>query len=127
LQVVQLTPTRQLLPEQQPLAQLVVSQMQVALVSLPEQRVPAGQGPPVEPQTHAWPLVSQRLVAVPMQVTQALAAAPHWLSVSGETQIDPLQQPLGQSVELQPVQTPSGLGAWPQAPPAPHEVQVDPL
>jgi hypothetical protein len=127
LHVAQLTPTRQVLPEQQPLAQLVLSHTQVAFVPLPEQRVPEGQGPPVEPQTHAWAVVSQRLVALPTHETQALAAAPHWVSVSGRTHVEPLQQPSEHRVALQPEQTPSGLGAWPQAPPAPHEVQVEPL
>ena len=87
-----------------------MSQMQVAAVPVPEQRCPDGQGPPVEPHTHALALVSQRLVEVPTQVPQALPAAPHAVSVSGVVQTEPAQQPLAQSVALQPEQTPSGLG-----------------
>src|SRR5437763_7333046 len=121
LQVAQLTPTRQLLPEQQPLVQLVVSQTQVAAVPLPEQRVPDGQTPPVLPHTHDFDAMSQRLVAVAAQVTQAVPAAPQAVSVSGEVQLAPLQQPLPHKVALQPEQTPSGLGDWPHMPP-PHEV-----
>jgi hypothetical protein len=109
LQVAQLTPTRQLVPRQQPLAQLVVSQMQVAEVPLPEQRVPDGQGPPVEPHTHALALVSQRLVAVPTQVPQALPAAPQAVSLS-VVQVEPVQHPVEHRVALQPEQTPSALG-----------------
>jgi hypothetical protein len=126
LQVAQLTPTKQELPKQQPLVQVVASQTQVALMPVPEQRVPAGQAPPVEPQTHDFAVVSQRLVLVPTQEMQAVPAAPHAVSVS-RVQVEPLQQPFGHSVELQPEQTPSGLGDWPQLPPAPHEMQVEPL
>lgn len=125
--MLQSTPTRQTPPEQQPLAQLVVSQTQVALVPLPEQRVPDGQAPPVRPHTHALALVSQRLVCVPAQVTHAEPAAPQALSVSGVVQVEPAQQPVGQSVALQPEQTPSGLGDTPHEPPAPHETQAEPL
>jgi hypothetical protein len=109
LQVAQLTPTRQLFPEQQPLEQLVASQMHVAEVPLPEQCVPDGQTPPVLPHTHAFAVVSQRLVAVPTQVTQAEPAAPQLVSLS-VVQEEPVQHPSGHSVELQPEQTPSGLG-----------------
>ena len=47
-----MTPTRQVLPEQQPLEQLVVSQMQVAVVPLPDPiRVPLAFGMPLgEPE-----------------------------------------------------------------------------
>lgn len=123
--MLQLTPTRQLLPEQQPFAQLVVSQTQVAPAPLPEQRVPVGQAPPVEPHTQALAAVSQRFVVVDAQVMQAEPMAPHALSVSGVVQLEPVQQPDGQSVELQPEQTPSVVP--PQVPPAPQEAQVDPL
>ena len=71
------------MPEQQPLEQLVASQMQVALAPVPEQRVPDGQAPPVEPHTHCLAVVSQRLVAVPTQVPQDAPAAPQAVSVSG--------------------------------------------
>ena len=113
------------MPEQQPLAQLVVSQMQVALVPLPEQRVPDGHGPPVEPHTHVFAVVSQRFVDVVAQVMQAEPTAPHALSVSGVVHVEPLQQPLGHKVALQPEQTPAVVA--PQVPPAPHDVQVEPL
>jgi hypothetical protein len=113
LHVAQFTPTRQLEPRQQPLEQLVVSQMQVALLPVPEQRVPDGQAPPVEPQTQLLAVVSQRLVCVPTQVMQAVPAAPHALSVSGVVQVEPAQQPDGHNVELQPEQTPSEFGGWP--------------
>jgi hypothetical protein len=126
LQVAQFTPTRQLLPEQQPLEQLVASQMHVAAVPLPEQWVPDGQTPPVLPHTHDFAVVSQRLVAVPTQVMQALPAAPQLVSASA-VHVEPVQQPFGQSVALQPEQTPSGLGDCPQVPVPPHEVQVEPL
>jgi len=126
LQVAQSTPTRQVLPEQQPLEQLLVSQVQVALAPVPVQRVPAGQGPPVEPQTQDRLPASQRLVMVPTQVTHALPDAPQAVSLS-VVQVEPVQQPLEHKVELQPEQTPSGLGAWPHEPPTPHEVQVEPL
>jgi hypothetical protein len=109
LHVAQLTPTRQVLPEQQPLAQLVVSQMQVALVPEPEQRVPDGHGPPVEPQTHASLVVSQRFVDDVAQVTQAVPGEPHDVSLS-VVQVAPVQQPVEHNVELQPEQTPSGFG-----------------
>ena len=124
--MLQLTPTRQVLPEQQPLEQLVVSQMQVAVVPLPEQRVPDGQGPPVEPHTHALALVSQRLVCVPAHETQAEPAAPHAASVS-VVHIEPVQQPVEHKVALQPEQTPSGLGATPHVPPLPQDVHAEPL
>ncbi|MDB4967384.1 MAG: hypothetical protein JWN44_3073 [Myxococcales bacterium] len=114
------------MPEQQPFEQLVLSQMHVAAVPLPEQRVPDGQTPPVDPQTHDFEVVSQRLVAVATQVPQALPAAPQLVSASA-VQVEPLQQPLGQSVALQPEQTPRGLGDWPHVPLAPHEVQTEPL
>ena len=123
----QLTPTLQVLPKQQPLAQLVASQMQVALEPVPEQRVPDGQAPPVEPHTQLFDVVSQRLVVVPAQLMQAAPAAPQSLSVSGVMQVEPLQQPLGHKVELQPEQTPSAFGGCPHEPPAPHEVQTEPL
>jgi len=113
------------LPEQQPLAQLVLSQTHVAAAPVPEQRVPVGQAPPVEPHTHALALVSQRFVVVDAQVMQAEPAAPHALSVSGSVQLEPVQQPDEQSVELQPEQTPSVVP--PHVPPAPQEAQVDPL
>jgi hypothetical protein len=125
--VAQLTPTSQVLPKQQPLAQLVVSQTQVAVAPVPEQRVPDGQAPPVEPHTQLFDDVSQRLVVVPAQLMQAAPAAPQSLSVSGVMQLEPLQQPFGHNVALQPEQTPSGFGAWPHWPPAPHEVQTEPL
>ena len=115
------------MPEQQPLAQLVLSQTQVAAAPVPEQRVPVGQAPPVEPHTHALALVSQRFVVVDAQVMQAEPAAPHALSVSGSVQLEPVQQPDEQSVELQPEQVPSGFGACPHWPPAPHDAQVAPL
>jgi hypothetical protein len=127
LHVLQLTPTKQLLPKQQPLAQLVVSHTQVALAPVPEQRVPDGQAPPVEPHTQLFDAESQRLVVVPAQVMQAAPAAPHSVSVSGVMQDEPLQQPFGHSVELQPEQTPSAFGGWPHEPPAPHDLQLEPL
>lgn len=114
------------MPEQQPLEQLVASQMHVAAVPLPEQWVPDGQTPPVLPHTHDFAVVSQRLVAVPTQVMQALPAAPQLVSASA-VHVEPVQQPFGQSVALQPEQTPSGLGDCPQVPVPPHEVQVEPL
>jgi len=113
-------------PEQQPFEQLVVSQMQVALVPVPEQRVPDGHGPPVEPQTQLLAVVSQRLVCVPTQVTHAEPAAPQAVSLSA-VQVEPVQQPVEHKVELQPEQTPSGLGATPHEPPAPHDTQAEPL
>ena len=115
------------MPEQQPFEQLVESHTQVAVVPLPEQCVPDGQAPPVEPHTHAFRLVSQRLVCVPeVQLTQAEPAAPHAASLSA-VQLEPVQQPVEHKVALQPEQTPSGLGDWPQVPPEPHEVQAEPL
>jgi hypothetical protein len=107
------------------LAQLVASQMQVALVPLPEQCVPDGQEPPVEPHTQLLALVSQRLVWVPTQVMQAEPAAPQDVSLSS-VQLAPVQQPVVHSVELQPAQTPSAFGGWPHEPPAPHETQFEP-
>lgn len=114
------------MPEQQPLEQLVASQMQVALAPVPEQRVPDGQAPPVEPHTHCLAVVSQRLVAVPTQVPQDAPAAPQAVSVSGCVQIAPVQQVL-HKVALQPEQVPSGFGDCPHWPPAPHDAQVAPL
>jgi hypothetical protein len=126
LHVAQFTPTRQLAPRQQPLVQLVASQMQVALAPVPEQRVPDGQAPPVEPHTQLLDVVSQRLVLVPTQVTQAVPAAPQLVSLSA-VQLEPVQQPVEHKVELQPEQTPSEFGGCPHCPPAPHEVQTEPL
>jgi hypothetical protein len=125
LHVAQLTPTRQVAPEQQPFGHEVASQTQVALVPLPEQRVPDGQTPPVEPQTQLLEVASQRLVDDVAQVTQALPAGPQAVSVSGVTQLEPEQQPFGHKVALQPEQTPSVVA--PQVPPAPHGVQAEPL
>jgi hypothetical protein len=127
LHVLQLTPTRHVLPAQQPLEQLVASHTHVADAPVPAQRVPDGQTPPVEPQTQLFDVVSQRLVLLPAQVTHAAPTAPHALSVSGVTQLEPLQQPFGHNVELQPEQTPSEFGGWPHAPPAPHDWQTEPL
>lgn len=112
------------MPRQQPLLQLVVLQTQVALAPLPEQTVPDGQGPPVEPHTHALAIVSHRLVDGVAQLTHADPAGPQALSLSG-VQVEPLQHPDGHSVALQPEQTPSVVA--PQVPPAPHETQVEPL
>jgi hypothetical protein len=110
LHVLQFTPTRQVLPKQQPFEQLVASQTQVALAPVPEQRVPDGQAPPVEPHTQLFDEVSQRLVLLPTQVTQAEPAAPHAVSVSGVVHVEPLQQPDGHKVGLQPEQVPSAFG-----------------
>jgi hypothetical protein len=125
LQVAQLTPTRQLLPEQQPLGQLVALHTQVALAPLPLHIVPDGHAAPVEPQTHLAE-ASQTLVLLVAQVTQAVPGAPHEVALSA-VQVEPLQQPLGHKVALQPEQTPSGLGAWPQLAFAPQLAQVEPL
>ena len=123
----QFTPTAQVLPRQQPLVHEVASQVQVAVAPVPVHLVPAGHGPPVEPHTHALLLGSQRLVLVPpVQLTHAAPMAPHEVSPS-VVHVAPVQQPVVHKVELQPEQTPSGLGDWPQVPPAPHEVQIDPL
>ena len=111
---------------QQPPQPLEASHTQVAALPLPPvQVVPAGQAAPVEPQTQLLLVVSQRLVDVVAQVVQALPTVPHCVSVSGETQFEPAQQPLGHKVALQPLHTPSVVP--PQLPPAPHEVQVEPL
>ncbi len=109
------------------MVQLVVSQTQVALVPVPEQCVPDGQAPPVEPHTHDFEVVSQRLVMVPTQLKQAEPIGPQAVSLSA-VQVEPEQQPVVHSVELQPEQVPSGFGDWPQvAFEPPHETQVEPL
>lgn len=113
------------MPAQQPLAQLVVSQTQVAAAPVPEQRVPVGQGPPVEPHTHVLAVVSHVLVVLVAQLEQAEPAGPHCDGVSGVTQVEPLQQPFGQSVALQPEQTPCVVA--PQVPPTPQDWQTEPL
>lgn len=97
---------------------------QVAAAPVPEQTVPVGQGPPVEPHTQASLVVSQRLVAVPtVQLTHAAPMAPQ-LPLPSAVQVEPVQQPVGHKVELQPEQTPSVVA--PQVPPAPHDWQTDP-
>ena len=106
--------------------QLVASQTQMAPAPVPEQRVPDGQAPPVEPQTQLFELVSQRLVLLPTQVTQAAPMAPQLVSLSA-VQLEPVQQPVVHKVELQPEQTPSEFGGWPHWPPAPPETQLEPL
>ena len=113
-------------PKQQPLVQLVVSQTHDADVPVPEQCVPVGHGPPVEPHTHLSEVVSQRFVVDVAQVTQAVPGEPQLVSLS-VVQVEPVQQPLGHSVELQPEQAPSGLGLWPQLPPVPQFTQAEPL
>jgi hypothetical protein len=93
-------------PKQQPPLQLVVVHWQVALVPVPTQVVPVGQGPPVEPQTQAPLLGSHRFAAPPtVQSTQALPFAPQAL-FDGVVQVEPLQQPPGQRTALQPEHCP---------------------
>src|SRR5207237_971230 len=58
---------------------------------------------------------------VRLQLWQAAPAAAQALAVVGLTQLGPLQQPLGQRVALQPVQTPAS-----QLPPSPQLPQAPP-
>jgi hypothetical protein len=109
-------------PKQQPPVHDCVVHWQVAAAPVPTQARPAGQGAPVEPHTHLSLDVSQRLVAVvAAQLTHAWPIAPQWVSPSA-VQVAPTQQPLGQSVELQPEQRPPE-----QVPPAPQFWQVLPF
>jgi hypothetical protein len=89
-------PAEQVLPLQQPLAQLVESQTQLP----PElHRWPAEQAE-FEPQRQL-PLEEQLLAVVLLQAAQLAAPVPHEVSVGGLTQLPLLQQPAAQLVESQ--------------------------
>jgi hypothetical protein len=133
-QAVVLVPATQVVPLQQPLGQLVLSQTHAPFT----QCWPAAQAEPVAPQTHA-PLV--QVSAVIPQLTQTRPLEPHAVRVFPATQVPLEQQPplqglvvlhaevqtpllhassVGQSVsELQP-QTPLAKHTWP----APLVVQL---
>lgn len=89
---------------------------------VPTQARPAGHAPPVEPHSHVRVAASQRLVLAVAQLTHAAPIAPHAVSVSGVVHVEPVQQPDGHSVELQPEQRPPE-----QVPPAPQLWQVLPF
>jgi hypothetical protein len=89
------------------------------------------------PATHCWPLAHagpepqrhepppQLSAVIALQATHAAPAVPHAL-VDGETQVEPVQQPPGHEVALQPAHAPPvqlwpGGHVWHALPPAPHE------
>jgi hypothetical protein len=104
----------QVVPEQQPVGQPVLSHTQL----LPLQCWPLTQAGPV-PQRQL-PEVEQALARVALQAEQAAPLLPHCEAVAGETQLVPLQHPLAQLAELQPAH------AWLVQLPPPHEAQVAP-
>lgn len=109
----------QLPPLQQPLGQLVESQTQ-----LPETQCRPLAHWLLAPQRQLPPVL-QESARMGSQAKQEAPLVPHWAAVVGLTQVLPLQQPLGQVVELHPVQAwPTQVKPVPQAahaaPPVPH-------
>jgi hypothetical protein len=85
-QAVLLVPATQVVPLQQPVGQLVLSQTHLPLT----QRCPAAQGDPA-PHVHLPPV---QVSAVVPQLTQVPPLAPQALPLVVATQVLPLQQPL---------------------------------
>ena len=112
----------QLVPAQQPVAQDVASQIQLP----PMQRWPAPQAAAV-PQRQV-PVASQVSAFAGSQVLQAAPAMPQVAGALG-VQVGPLQQPVGQELAVQPLQTPPVQvwvpQPWQLAPPAPQD--ADPV
>jgi len=100
---------------QQPLGQLVGSQMQFP----PLQWLPAGHIA-FEPHRQT-PLELHESARTGSQALQAAPLIPHCEAVSALTQVEPLQQPLAQEAALQPAQT-WAVQVW-----APHEAQAAPF
>lgn len=80
----------QAVPLQQPLAQLVESQMHWP----PEHRWPTPQAA-IPPQVHR-PVLALHPSALAPQAVQVLPAAPHWFWLGFVTHTPPEQQPVGQ-------------------------------
>lgn len=119
-------------PAQQPIGQDSRVQLQVAVrspVPVPMQTWPAMQGG-LLPQRHS-PVALQWLARWPHPM-QAAPLVPHWLSVGGDTQVEPEQQPEAQLVALQAevqmpdVQTPP-VQVTQAPPPVPHAVLLVPV
>ena len=107
----------QLVPLQHPDGHEVTSHTQAPLT----QCCPAAHGAPL-PHWHA-PLL-QLSVRTESQAIHAIAPVPHEVTEGGETQVDPLQQPVVQ-VAAQPEHTPPVHDwppghCWQSSPPAPH-------
>jgi hypothetical protein len=87
----------QVVPEQQPLAQLVTSHTQLP----PMQCWPAAQAA-FAPHLQAPP--AHESARTGSHALHCAPVAPHWVAVVAVTQVEPLQQPVGQVVDVQPAQ-----------------------